>query len=128
MDSNGIVWSFGSVVCGGPTNICPAYASYNNYVYPTYWDGLNCTGTAYVPYVHAGMAFTLGGPSGNTIRALKNNANVAMQFLQSMSTAPGNCTSGTIVHVLAALLSDAPVVAPPASLPFTLPLRAVMLN
>lgn len=129
LDSNGVTWSFGPVFCGGPTNICPPDAAYNNYPYATYFDGPNCTGTPYVPYVHAGMAFTLQGPSGNTIRALDSNANVAMQFLQSWYGGNGStsCNSGTIVHILAAPLTDAPVVTPPAALPFTLPLHPEML-
>ena len=83
LDSNGIMWSFGSIVCGGPQNICPPYAQYNGYAYPMYFDGTNCTGNAYVPYVHAGMAFTIQSPtSSNTIRALNANASVSMQFMQ----------------------------------------------
>jgi hypothetical protein len=131
LDSNGIMWSFGPITCGGPLNICPPFAQYNNVAYGTYWDGTNCSGTAYVPYVHAGMAFTLQGPGGNTVRALKPNAAVAMQFLQSSYGVAGNpsgCSSSTIVHILAAPLSDAPIVTPPAALPFTPPVRPVMLN
>jgi hypothetical protein len=130
LDPNGILWSFGTYACGGPLTICPPYAQYNNVAYPTYWDGTNCTGTPYVPYVHAGVAFTLQGPGGSTVRALNSNAAVAMQFLQSSYGAAGNpssCSSGTIVHILAAPLSDAPLVTSPAALPFTLPVHPEML-
>jgi hypothetical protein len=94
-----------------------------------YFDGTNCTGNAYVPYVHAGMAFTIQSPtSSNTIRALNANASVSMQFMQSTYGGGGQTTcSGTIVHVLVAPLADAPVVTPPAALPFQLPLHAEML-
>jgi hypothetical protein len=132
LDSNGIMWAFGTAACGGinttQLSICPPYAQYNNGTYGTYWDGTNCMGTPYVPYVHAGMAFTLSGPSGTTVRALNKNASVSMQFLQSYypgtQGGPQTCTNN-IVHILAAPLSDAPVVAPPTALPFTLPLQAV---
>jgi hypothetical protein len=129
LDASGVMWSFGLVTCGGPLTICPPYAQYNNVAYPTYWDGTNCTGTAYVPYVHGRMAFTLQGPSGNTIRALNSNAAVAMQFLQSSYGGAGStgCSSGTIVHILAAPLTDAPVVTAPAQLPFTLPVHPEIL-
>lgn len=130
LDANGIMWSFGLYTCGAAEAICPPYAAYNNYPYPTYFDGTNCMGNAYVPYVHANMAFTLQGQSGNTIRALTPSANVAMQFLQSWYGGNGTttCNTGTIVHILAAPLTDAPVVTPPATLPFTLPVHPVMLN
>jgi hypothetical protein len=129
-DSNGIVWSFGSIVCGGPENICPPYAQYNNAPYPMYFDGTNCTGNAYVPYVHANMAFTLQSPNnGNTVRAVTSMAAVSMQFMQSSYGGTGgpSCNSSTIVHVLVAPLADAPVVTPPPTLPFTLPLHPEML-
>lgn len=133
LDSSGIMWSFGSTVCGSPEGICPAYAAYNNATYPTYWDGTNCTGNAYVPYVHANMAFALtgaGGTSATSVRALTPTATVSMQFMQSYfngTAGPAACTNN-IVHVLVAPLSDAPVVTPPAALPFTPPLTPVMLN
>jgi hypothetical protein len=126
LDSNGIMWAFGPYACGGPLTICPPYASYNNTPNATFWDGTNCTGTAYVPYVHGHVAFTLQGPTGTTVRALNSNANVALQFLQSSYST--SCTNGAIVHILAAPLTDAPVVTPPAALPFTPPLQPVMLN
>jgi hypothetical protein len=125
LDSSGVLWSFGPFACGGPFAICAPYAQYNNVPYTEYWSDPGCTGTAYVGYVHASIAFRLTEASGVTVRAAKNTANAAMQFLRSSGT-PASC-SNTIVHILAIPLSDAPIVAPPASLPFTLPLHPEML-
>jgi hypothetical protein len=73
-----------------------------------------------VPYAHARFAFTLNGPTGTTIHALNDNASVSMQFLQSNYD---TLCHNTIVHILAAPLSEAPVVTPPTQLPFTLPIH-----
>lgn len=119
-DSAGILWSFN---LNGVTVAVPV-SSYNNYPAPQYWDGTGCTGTPYVGYAHARLPFNMSSASGITIRALKDNATVSMQFMQSTYGANGSpgCVS-TIVHVLVAPMTDAPIVTPPATLPFTLPVH-----
>jgi hypothetical protein len=120
-DATGVVWYLSY---NNGTNIIPPSGQYNDAPYAEYWDGTNCMGTPYVQYVHARFAFTLFGQNGNTIHALKDNASVSMQFLQSYYD--GTCHNNT-VHILAAPLSDAPVVTPPATLPFTLPVHPEMI-
>ena len=53
-----------------------------------------------------------------------------MQFMQSSYGVAGvtSCSSSTIVHVLVAPLTDAPVVTAPGGLPFTLPLHPEMVQ
>ena len=60
---------------------------------------------------------------------VRNNRRIESDQLMQPSYGPAapTCASGTIVHVLVAPLTDAPVVTPPASLPFTLPLHAEMI-
>jgi hypothetical protein len=117
-DANGIVWAIlGNV-------IQPAYAAYNDIAMTQYWDGTGCTGTPYVPYAHARFAFTLlEQQNGKSIRAVQDNAPATMQFMQSYWA--GSCTN-QIVHVLVTPMSNAPVVTPPAQLPFTLPVHPEM--
>jgi hypothetical protein len=105
--------------------IQPPYAAYNYTPMNQYWDNTNCTGTPYVPYAHARFSFTMyDKQNGQTVHALNDNATVSMQFMQS--TWNGSCQN-TIVHVLVAPMTDAPIVTSPAQLPFTLPVHPEMI-
>ena len=122
-DGNGIIWGFN--IPATPGGIEPVYSGYNYASMPQYWDNTNCSGTPYVPYAHARFTFTLlDKQNGTSIRAVTDNASASMQFMQS--SWDGSCHN-TIVHVLVTPMSDAPIVTPPAQLPFTLPVHAEML-
>ena len=125
-DSAGTVWAFGEFSCGVTNPICPPYGNGGSSVYTQYtiyWENPDCAGTEYVPYVHANFAFNL---LDGTTRAIMPTAKVSSKFAQSSGT-PSSCTNA-ITKQLVVNVKDAPVVTPPTSLPFTLPLHPEMLR